>query len=70
MNLNEIAHDMRETARKREELGGIKALTAESKEEFFRGYRLAKARKAPGTTWKNVNRKTYTRNNYKKRGER
>lgn len=51
-------------------MGFLLVLLAENKEEFFRGYRLAKAGKAPGTTWKDVNRKTYTRNNYKKRGEK
>lgn len=51
-------------------MGFLLVLLAESKEEFFRGYRLAKAGKSPGTTWKDVNRKTYTRNNYKKRGEK
>ncbi len=51
-------------------MGVLLVLTAETKEEFFRGYRLAQAGKFPGTTWKDVNKKTYTRNNYKKRGEK
>lgn len=51
-------------------IGFFLSLTAESQEEFFRGYRLAKAARKPGKTGKDVNRKTYTRNNYKKRGEK
>lgn len=51
-------------------IGFLLVLTAERQEEFFRGYRLAKAGHKPGRTWKDVNRKTYTRNNYKKRGEK
>jgi hypothetical protein len=48
-------------------IGFLLVLTAESQEEFFKGYRLAKAGKHPGRTWKDVNKKTYTRNNYKKK---
>lgn len=48
-------------------IGFLLVLTAESQEEFFKGYRLAKAGNHPGRTWKDVNKKSYTRNNYKKK---